>query len=222
MKNKRINLVKKLQYLLSKSYYAKLIAVKRITTNKGKNTPGIDGVKRTSPSAKYKGAMSLTNKSYKSKPLKRVYIKKSSGKKKRPLGIPTFKDRAMQALYQLSLDPIAECILDHQSFGFRKYRSTKDACEYLFKCLSTKHSGKWVLEGDIKGCFDNISHKWIQDNIIMDKRILKEFLKSGYVINKEICTTDKGTPQGGIISPTLANLVLNGMAEKLADRITTG
>ncbi len=216
MKNNRVNLVKKLQYLLTKSYYAKLLAVKRITSNKGKRTPGIDGETWNTPSRKYKEAISITNKRYRALPLKRVYIKKSNGKK-RPLGIPTFKDRATQALHLLSLDPVAESILDKTSFGFRKYRSAKDACEYLFKCLSTKNSAQWVLEGDIKGCFDNISHKWIQDNIIMNPKILKQFLKAGYLRNNKLFRTKTGTPQGGIISPTLANLTLNGMTKMLRE-----
>lgn len=216
MKNNRVNLVKKLQYLLTKSYYAKLLAVKRITNNKGKRTPGVDGETWLTPSRKYTEAITLTNKKYRALPLKRVYINKTNGKK-RPLGIPTFKDRTMQALHLLSLDPVAESILDKTSFGFRKYRSAKDASQHLFKCLSTKNSAKWVLEGDIKGCFDNISHKWIQDNIIMNRKILKQFLKAGYLRNNKIFKTKTGTPQGGIISPTLANLTLNGMAKMLRE-----
>jgi len=146
----RINLVKKLQYLLAKSHYAKLLAIKRVTSNKGKRTSGIDKQLWTTESLKYKNALLLTNKSYKSKPLKRIYIDKDGGKKKRPLGIPTMYDRAMQALYLLTLDPVAETILDKRSFGFRLHRGTRDASAYLFKCLGTKHSGEWVLEGDIK------------------------------------------------------------------------
>jgi len=146
----RINLVKKLQYLLAKSYYAKLLAVKRVTSNKGKRTSGIDKKLWSTESLKYENALMLTNKGYKSKPLKRIYIDKGKGKKKRPLGIPTMYDRAMQALYLLILDPVAETILEKRSFGFRRYRGTRDASQYLFKCLGTKKSGEWVLEGDIK------------------------------------------------------------------------
>lgn len=213
----RINLVKKLQYLLSKSFYAKLLSVKRITSNKGKRTPGVDGVLWSSSSSKYEGAVSLSNKKYKSTPLKRTYINKSNGKK-RPLGIPTFKDRAMQALYLLCLDPVSESILDNTSFGFRKYRSSKDSCGHLFNCLSTKNSAQFILEGDIKGCFDNIAHNWLQENVLMDKNILRQFLKSGFVFNKSLFETKAGTPQGGIISPTLANITLNGLAKMLREK----
>lgn len=164
--------------------------------------------------------MSLSNKGYKAVPLKRTYIKKSNGKK-RPLGIPTIYDRAMQALYVLSLDPVSETILDNTMFGFRKYRSTKDAAQYLFNCLAQKTSAKWILEGDIRGCFDNISHQWLVNNIPIDKRVLKQFLKAGFVFEKKLYPTDSGTPQGGIISPILANMTLNGIAKLLKEKYWT-
>lgn len=151
-------LVKSLQYLLTHSYYAKLLAIKNVTQNKGKNTAGIDGETWSSPEAKMKAVLDLTDKKYNAKPLKRVYIEKYGSNKKRPLGIPTMYDRAMQSLYALALNPIAEATGDRTSFGFRKFRSTHDACNQVFNCMCHKNSPDWVLEGDIKGCFDNISH----------------------------------------------------------------
>ena len=208
------NLVKRLQYLLTHSFFAKLLAVKRVTQNKGKRTPGIDGKRWFSHTSKIKAVHSLTGKRYKAKPLKRVFINKPGKKKKRPLGIPTMYDRAMQSLYAFALEPIAETISDIRSFGFRKYRSTKDACQQIFLCLSRKNSAQWILEGDIKGCFDNINHQWLLDNIPIEKSILAQFLKAGFIYKRHLNPTKAGTPQGGSISPTLANMTLDGI-EKL-------
>jgi RNA-directed DNA polymerase len=127
-----------------------------------------------------------------------VYIKKGGKKQKRPLGIPTMYDRAMQALYALALDPVSESTADTKSFGFRPSRGAHDACGHLFHALSKRHSAKWVLEGDISGCFDNISHNWLIDNIPMDKSILKQFLKAGFVFKGDLFPTNDGTPQGGL------------------------
>ena len=167
------NLVKRLCYLLTHSFYAKLLAIRKVTQNKGKRTAGIDGECWKTPEAKMKAALKLSGKRYKAKPLKRVYIEKYGKSKKRPLGIPTMYDRAMQSLYALALSPIAEATADKHSFGFRKFRSTHDACEQIFVCMSRKESAQWTLEGDIKGCFDNISHQWLLDNIPMDESVLK-------------------------------------------------
>ena len=163
------------------------------------------------PEAKMKATLKLSEKKYKAKPLKRVYIEKYGKSKKRPLGIPTMYDRAMQSLYALALNPIAEVTADKHSFGFRKSRSAQDACEQIFGVTSRKFDAPWILEGDIKGCFDNISHQWLLDNIPMDKSVLKQFLKAGFVFNQTFFPTEAGTPQGGIISPILANMTLDGI-----------
>ena len=213
--------VKRLQYLLTHSFYAKAIAVRRVTTNKGKKTAGVDKQLWTTPAMKMKALLSLTDKGYKAKPLRRVYIDKKNKKKKRPLGIPTMYDRAMQALYALALEPVAEATADTKSFGFRKSRCCQDACEWIFHALSRKTSPKWILEGDIKGCFDNISHDWLIENIPVDKSILKQFLKAGFIFKGELFPTEDGTPQGGVISPILANMALDGMQKVLSDKFHT-
>ena len=215
-------MVKRLRYLLTHSFYAKLLAVKRVTQNRGKRTAGIDGAKWITPNSKMNAALKLSDTKYKAKPLRRVYIPKPGTDKKRPLGIPTMHDRAMQALYALALQPIAETTADPRSFGFRIHRSTQDARQYGFRCLGGKHSAKWVLEGDIKGCFDNINHDWLLDNIPMDKPILKQFLKAGFVYNRHLNPTTAGTPQGGIISPILANMTLDGMELVIASKYHVG
>lgn len=154
---KKWNTVKRLQYLLTHSYYAKLLAVRKVTTNKGKKTSGVDKVLWDTPAQKMNAVLSLTDKGYKASPLRRVHIEKKGKKAKRPLGIPTMYDRAMQALYALALDPVSEVTADKHSFGFRKGRCSQDACEYIFADLARAVSPEWVLEGDIRGCFNNIS-----------------------------------------------------------------
>ena len=195
---KKWNTVKRLQYLLTHSYYAKALAVRKVTTNKGKNTSGVDKELWSTPTSKMRGVLTLTDKGYKAKPLRRVYIEKKGKKAKRPLGIPCMYDRAMQALYALALDPVSETTADAKSFGFRKGRCAQDACEYIFTAFSRRNSPQWVLEGDIKGGFDHISHEWLIENIPMDKSVLKQFLKAGFVFRDELFQTEEGTPQGGL------------------------
>ena len=165
-----------------------------------------------------KGALTLNTKWYKAKPLRRVYIAKKGKNKKRPLGIPTMYDRCMQTLYALTLEPIAETIADTVSFGFRKYRSAKDACEQIFNVLSRRCSPVWILEGDIKGCFDNINHEWLLASIPMDKQVMQEFMKSGFIYQDKLFPTESGTPQGGAISSIYANMTLDGLETVIQDK----
>jgi len=133
--------------------------------------------------------------------------------KPRTRSIPTTCDRAQQALYKPALAPVAETTDDRNSYGFREGRACADAIQAAFNALSKPNSGTWVLEGDIKGCFDNISHEWLLRNIAMDKVVLQKWLTSGYVESGIAYPTLKGTPQGGIISPTISNMTLDGLEE---------
>jgi RNA-directed DNA polymerase len=208
---------KALQRMLTRSLSGKALAVRRVTENQGKRTPGVDHELWSTPEAKSQAVLSLTRRSYKPRPLRRVYIPKSNGKM-RPLGIPTMKDRAMQALYLLALQPIAECTADRNSYGFRPKRSVADAIEQCFAALSRHDCAQWVLEGDIKGCFDNISHDWLITHAPIEKAILRKWLKAGFIEANVLWPTEAGTPQGGIISPTLANIALDGLEAELHRR----
>ncbi len=209
--------VKALQHLLTHSFSGKALAVKRVTENQGKHTPGVDGVTWNTPQAKIEAVSDLTQRGYQPQPLRRVYIPKSNGKL-RPLGIPTMQDRAMQALYLLALDPVAETTGDPNSYGFRTARSVADAMDQCFKTLAHKNSAIWILEGDIKSCFDRISHDWLLAHIPMDRQLLRKWLKAGYLEQGALHATDDGTPQGGIISPVLANLTLDGLERLLKSK----
>jgi len=214
VKENRWNKVKALQFLLTHSVYAKLLAVKRVTSNKGKKTPGVDGVLWKGARAKWRAACSLRRRGYNVLPLRRIYIPKKNGKK-RPLSIPVMKDRAMQALYKLALAPVAETTADGNSYGFRENRSCADAIQAAFNALSKPNSATWVLEADITGCYDNISKRWMLENIPMDIVVLRKWLDAGYVENGITYPSRKGVPQGGIISPTLANMTLDGLEEAI-------
>ncbi|WP_441768382.1 group II intron reverse transcriptase/maturase [Klebsiella pneumoniae] len=206
--------VRELQRILTRSFSGKAVAVRRVTENTGKRTPGIDGKIWHTPKEKWEGICSLNLCGYRPQPLRRIHIPKSNGKT-RPLGIPTMRDRAMQALWLLALEPVSETTADHNSYGFRPMRSTHDAIESIFLRMSQKVSPKWILEGDIKGCFDNISHDWLLSHIPMDRRLLKKWLKAGYMERGVFNHTNSGTPQGGIISPVLANMALDGLEKEL-------
>jgi RNA-directed DNA polymerase len=206
--------VKALQRLLTHSFSGKALAVRRVTENTGKRTPGVDGAIWKTPEQKAAATHTLTQRGYRPLPLRRVYIPKNSGGR-RPLSIPTMRDRAMQALYLLALEPVGETTADPNSYGFRRGRSAADAIEACFIALCRNDRAQWILEGDIRSCFDRISHEWLQAHIPMDKTILAKWLKAGYVENRRLFPTEEGTPQGGICSPVMANMTLDGLEHLL-------
>lgn len=206
--------VNALQWLLTHSFSGKALAVRRVTENQGKNTPGVDHVTWPTPAAKSSAILSLRRHGYIPYPLRRVYIPKSNGKM-RPLGIPTMKDRAMQALHLHALEPVAETTADRNSYGFRPERCTADAIGQCYLVLRQRTSPQWILEGDIKSCFDKISHEWLIANIPTDKAVLQKWLKAGFIEKHTLFPTDAGTPQGGNISPALANMALDGLEKEI-------
>lgn len=213
--NGEIDKALSLQHKLIHSIYAKILAVKCVTSNRGRHTPGIDNVIWETSEEKMEAVYSLRRRGYKPKPLRRVYLPKSDGRW-RPLSIPTFKDRAMQTLYKFVLEPIAEVTADKGSYGFRVKRSARDAIAECVKILSKPPNPEWILKADIKSCFDNISHEWILEHIPMDKVILRKFLKCGYVEHDMFYPTERGIPQGGSLSSVICNMTLDGMEDLLA------
>jgi RNA-directed DNA polymerase len=215
----RWNKVKALVYLLTHSYSGRAAVILRVTTNRGASTPGVNGDCWDTPEQKAEAFGHLRRRGYRAQPLRRVYIPKSSDPtKKRPLGIPTMTDRAMQALYLLGFDPIEETLADRHSYGFRSGRSCADALEQCHNLLSNRHCARYVLEGDIKSCFDRISHSWLEAHVVMDKGILRQWLRCGFLDHDVLFATTDGTPQGGILSPALANRTLDGLEALLHQR----
>ena len=220
-KESRWGRVRALQRLLTHSYSGKVLAVRRVTENDGKKTPGVDQEIWDTPEKKTQAVHALKRRGYQSQPLRRVYIPKSDGKTMRPLGIPTMKDRAQQALYLLALAPVVETTADKNSYGFRQQRSCADAMVQCFLALRSANT-QWILEGDIKSCFDKISHDWLLAHVPMDRVILQKWLKSGYMEKHVLHDTTDGAPQGGIISPALANCALDGLERLLQERYPAG
>lgn len=207
--------VKALQWLLTHSLYAKLLAVKRVTENRGTKTPGVDKVVWRTANQKMKATSALKRRGYQPQPLRRIYIPKKQSGKLRPLSIPAMECRTQQALHLLALEPVTETMADKNAYGFRPHRSTADAIEMCFTSLSRRHSAQYIFEGDIKACFDTISHPWLLENVPMDKGMLAKWLAAGYIEDGRLFSTDLGTPQGGIVSPALLTVTLSGLEAAL-------
>ena len=203
--------VRALQRLRTHSCSAKILAVKRVTENRGKWTPGVDGVLWETPEHKAQAVTTLGQQGYRTLPVRRVYSPTSTGTGKRPLSIPCLQDRAMPALYLLALDPLAETLAAPNSYGFRLERSTADAIEQCHRVLSLRESAQWIFEGAIRACFDSLSHAWLGAHIPLDKAILRQWLQAGFMEKPLLSPTETGVPQGGVSSPVLMNLALTGL-----------
>ena len=204
---------KKVEILQNKmihSYYAKALAVKQVTSTRGRKTPGVDQVIWNTPEEKSQGISELYRRGYHPQPLRRVTITCINGKV-RPLGIPTIRDRAMQTLYQFTLSPIAEATGDASSFAYRSGRSARGAVHQCLLNLTQQDDPLWILKCDIKSCFDRISHEWLLEHIPMDREMLRRFLKCGYIEQGRFYPTVRGIPQGGCLSSVFCNMTLDGL-----------
>lgn len=213
-------LVRNLQRLLLKSRAAKLLAVRRVTQdNRGKRAAGIDGVKSLTPKQRLALAKNL-NLSDKTTPIRRVWIPKPNKQELRPLGIPTMAERAKQALVKLALEPEWEARFEPHSYGFRPGRSAHDAIAYIK--LDITRLDKYVLDADISKCFDKINHSALLaklNTFPAMRRQIKAWLKTGIMEGNQLFPSKEGTPQGGVISPLLANIALHGLEEYLTSKV---
>lgn len=213
--------VRQLQKTLMNSWSNKVLAVRRVTQdNRGRNTAGVDGIKSLTPKARMNliGQLKLTGKS---KPTRRVWIPKPGKEEKRPLGIPTIYERALQALVKTAIEPEWEAIFEAGSYGFRPGRSCHDAISHIK--LTIQQKPKYVLDADIAKCFDRINHNQLLSKLNYKGKVrqqIKAWLKSGVIDEGVFTATTEGSPQGGVISPLLANIALHGLEEKLLKFIT--
>lgn len=208
--------VRGLQRLLRQSRAARMLAVRRVTQdNEGKNTPGVDGVAKLSPRERLEMIQTM-DLSAKARPVRRIWIPKPGKTDMRPLGIPTMMDRAKQALVKMVIEPEWEAVFEPNSYGFRPGRGCWDAIEALHDGLHQKP--KWILDADITGCFDNINHQALLHKLHATPRIhrcIKAWLRAGAIDKDGFHTAEAGTPQGGVLSPLLANVALHGMEQEV-------
>ncbi|NEQ21655.1 MAG: group II intron reverse transcriptase/maturase, partial [Microcoleus sp. SIO2G3] len=217
-----VKAMRRLQKTLMKSWYAKLLATRQVTQdNVGKKTAGVDGVKCLSYAQRLALAKNLGT-TGKVKPTRRIWIPKPGTDEKRPLGIPVMADRANQALAKLALEPQWEAKFEPNSYGFRPGRAAHDAIEAIYLAIHGK--SKYVLDADISKCFDNIDHQKLLSKLNTYpsmKRMIRHWLKAGFMDGQDIFPTEAGTPQGGVISPLLANIALHGMEEVVKEYANT-
>lgn len=210
--------VRSLQKLMLRSHANVLTSVRRVTQiNAGRNTPGVDKVVVKTPAARGQLVAQLaTYQPWRTTPVRRVYIPKANGKQ-RPLGIPTIRDRCLQAMVKNALEPSWEAQFEATSYGFRPGRGCHDAIAQIFNHARPNGRKKWILDADIQGAFDNIDHRYLLQTLgnVPGRALIKQWLKAGYLDNGIFSPTDAGTPQGGVISPLLANIALHGMETAL-------
>lgn len=214
------NKVQSLQRLMLRCYSNRLMAVRRTTqVNQGKRTPGVDKVLIKTPEGRGRMVDALSSyQPWKARPARRVYIPKANGKQ-RPLGIPTITDRCLQAMVKNALEPEWEAQFEASSYGFRPGRGCHDALDRIYSIANVKPNSRkqWVVDADIKGAFDNIDHEYLMHRLhsFPARELVRQWLKAGYVDKGVFYGTDAGTPQGGIVSPLLANIALHGMEQAL-------
>lgn len=219
--------IKTIQSKILTSFATRALAVRKVNTNKGGKTPGTDGVMWETPMEKAHAIKEIhywtqNPKQYRAKPVKRMNIPKPGKAETRPLGIPTMLDRAMQEVYRASLDPIVEETSDPNSYGFRKYRGCSEAIAKLAGCLNRDFSAAWVLDADIEKCFDTMNHEWLIKNTpIVHKQVLESWLKAGVEVFGKTDYLGQGTPQGGVISPLLCNVCLNGLEKQVHESVSS-
>lgn len=208
--------LRRLQKTMTRSWNAKLLATRQVTQdNQGKKTAGIDGVKSLTPKERFTLAVNL-NLKQRPLPARRIYIPKPGKDEKRPLSIPAMRDRALQALVKLALEPEWEARFEPNSYGFRSGRSAHDAIEAIFNGI--RYKSKYVLDADIAKCFDRIDHKYLIKKLGTFPtltRLIKSWLKAGWIFQGLREESTEGTSQGGVISPLLANVALHGMENRL-------
>ena len=208
--------VDKLQKKLVKSLSARVLAVRHVVQVDAR--AGVDGVKWETDAEKMRAALSLSPRGYHASPYLGIMLKEDNGKE-RKVNVPVAYDKAMQALYAYSLDPVAESTADRKSFAFRRGRSMLDVHAYICSIFDGQEPPYWVVKADVRACYDSISQDWLLENVHMDKKVLRQFLKAGVAFGGDIFPTEIGISQGASLSPILGNIALDGLQDYLYERL---